>query len=161
MFSSIPSISFDVCRLFGNSEVLLVSMFCGRWKFPSQMREIDQEELAPKSVCEPAIALYTSTTSALHWIYILNCTGYKHWWQSDMNAIISILEYFLSLTLSHPRCVFLWNDYDDIFESNIKDWMESMHDSIPHCSFYVIKERSCDGSSLWILCTGGIIDQKM
>lgn len=75
-----------------------------------------------------------------------------------MNAIVSIREYFLSLTLSHPRCVFLLNDYDDIFESNIKDWMESMHDAIPHCSFYVIKERSCDGSSLWILCTGGIIE---
>jgi len=30
------------------------------------MREIDQEELAAKSVCEPAIALCTSMTSAVH-----------------------------------------------------------------------------------------------
>jgi hypothetical protein len=30
------------------------------------MREIDQEELAAKSVCEPPIALYTSTTFAVH-----------------------------------------------------------------------------------------------
>jgi hypothetical protein len=59
MFSSIPSISFRVCMLFGNSEVLLVSMF-------GETREIDQEELAAKSLCETAIALYASMTFAVH-----------------------------------------------------------------------------------------------
>jgi hypothetical protein len=58
MFSSIPSISFHVCMLFGNSEVLLVSMF-------GETREIDQE-LAAKSLCETAIALYASMTFAVH-----------------------------------------------------------------------------------------------
>jgi hypothetical protein len=48
-----------VCIVFGNSEVLLVSMF-------GETREIDQEELAAKSLCEPAIALYASMTFAVH-----------------------------------------------------------------------------------------------
>jgi hypothetical protein len=39
--------------------------------------------------------------------------------------------------------------------------MQFMQDAIPHSGYYVIKERNCDGSSLWILCNGGIIDHKM